>query len=265
MKSKLKINQALGGIFNQTWLLALVAMLGVVNAALGLGFGNEFGAGAGNSTLSGFNNTANGLQALSFDTSGSDNTAYGFAALYSNTSGNKNTANGVAALYNTSGNNNTANGCFALYSNTTGTNNIGLGYNAGSSLTTGDNNIDIGNYGVAGEAGVIRIGDPALNTATFIAGINGVTVTNTAQPVVIDANGQLGTVDLGTLTGPAGTNGVNGTNGADGLGLMPGAFVFLAETAPAPVGFTKIGTRRLDYRDLKNHDRTLAFAIYQRN
>ena len=277
MKSKLKINQALGGIFNQTWLLALVAMLGVVNAALGQGFGNEFGAGAGNSTLSGNNNTANGLQALSFDTSGRDNTANGFAALYSNTSGNKNTANGVAALYNTSGNNNTANGCFALYSNTTGTNNIGLGYNAGSSLTTGDNNIDIGNYGVSGEAGVIRIGDPALNTATFIAGITGITVTNTAQPVVIDANGQLGTVDLGTLTGPAGTNGlngvdgingtngVNGTNGADGLGLMPGAFVFLAETASAPIGFTKIGTRSFQYRDLKNRTKEIVFAIYQRN
>ena len=278
MKSKLKINQALGGIFNQTWLLALVAMLGVVNAALGQGFGNEFGAGAGNSTLSGFNNTANGMQALSFDTSGRDNTANGFAALYSNTSGNNNTANGYGALsFNTTGNQNTANGWDALNSNTTGNNNIGLGYNAGYWLTTGDNNIDIGNYGVAGEAGVIRIGDPALHSATFIAGITGITVTNTAQPVVIDANGQLGTVDLGTLTGPAGTNGlngvdgingtngVNGTNGADGLGLMPGAFVFLAETAPAPVGFTKIGTRRLDYRDLKNHDRTLAFAIYQRN
>ena len=54
-------------------------------------------------------------------------------------------------------------------------------------------------------------------------------------------------------------------DGVDGIGLVSGALVFLVESTPAPNGFTKIGTRRLDYRDLKNHDRTLAFAIYQRN
>ena len=139
---------------------------------------------------------------------------------------------------------------------------------------------------MAGEAGVIRIGDPALNTATFIAGINGITVTNTPNLVAIDQSGQLGTVPMSTLVGPAGangtngvdgingtngvdgingTNGVNGTNGADGLGLMPGAFVFLAETASAPIGFTKIGTRSFQYRDLKNRTKEIVFAIYQRN
>ncbi len=115
------------------------------------------------------------------------NTANGDFALYSNTSGTENTAIGDAALYN-----NTANL------------NIAVGAAAGETLTTGDNNIDIGNIGVAGEANTIRIGtvtdvtdefslDHPPHTATFIAGINGATVTGTA--VLIDATtGQLGTI-----------------------------------------------------------------------
>jgi hypothetical protein len=65
-----------------------------------------------------------------------------------------------------------------------------LGLNAGSSLTTGNNNIDIGNIGVAAEANTIRIGDPAAQTATFIAGISGATVTGSR--VVINSSGQVG-------------------------------------------------------------------------
>ena len=55
-------------------------------------------------------------------------------------------------------------------------------------------NIAIGNRGVAGEASTIRIGD-SLQTRTFIAGIFGiVTGVNDAATVVIDSNGQLGTI-----------------------------------------------------------------------
>ena len=50
------------------------------------------------------------------------------------------------------------------------------------------NNIDVGNAGLADEASTIRIGD--VQTATYIAGINGTPVTG--EPVVVDANGQLG-------------------------------------------------------------------------
>jgi hypothetical protein len=56
-------------------------------------------------------------------------------------------------------------------------------------LTTGHDNIDIGNNGVAGESSTIRIG--ASQTATFIAGIRGATVTGPAV-VVNMASGQLG-------------------------------------------------------------------------
>src|SRR5437667_12884927 len=68
-------------------------------------------------------NTAEGEDALfSLDTSqGGDNTANGFQALFFNTTGYQNTANGASALFNnTTGFNNTANGFQALFYNTTG-------------------------------------------------------------------------------------------------------------------------------------------------
>jgi uncharacterized coiled-coil protein SlyX len=71
--------------------------------------------------------------------------------------------------------------------------NITLGSNAGANLTTGSNNIDIGNRGVAGDAAKIRIGKVGTQTATFIAGIHGVTVAS-GVGVVVSSTGQLGTV-----------------------------------------------------------------------
>ncbi len=68
-----------------------------------------------------------------------------------------------------------------------------MGIQAGLNLTTGDNNIDIGNPGIAAEANTIRIGDPAVQSATFVAGISGATVAG-GIPVIIDASGHLGTV-----------------------------------------------------------------------
>jgi endosialidase-like protein len=144
-----------------------------------------------NTTGSG--NTATGSEALLFNYNGIDNTANGFQALYSNIYGNDNTANGVRALsINRFGSNNTANGYQALFG-TTGSFNIGLGFNAGVNLAAGNDNIDIGNSGVAGEAGIIRIGTVGTQTSTFIAGISGATVAG-GVGVIIDANGHLGTV-----------------------------------------------------------------------
>jgi hypothetical protein len=156
-------------------------------------------------------NTANGVQALQLNTAGNNNTAVGYLALELNTAGDNNTATGgftlnmnetgrnntatgFQALYNnTTGNNNTASGVSALYNNTTGNNNIAVGLSAGYNLTTGGNNIDIGNTGVAGEAGIIRIGTAGSQVTTFLAGI---TETPLAQGVAlavgITADGQLG-------------------------------------------------------------------------
>lgn len=177
-----------------------------------------------NTTASG--NTATGVLGLFNNTTGAGNTASGALALVSNTVGNENVANGSSALFkNTTGNDNTSNGAnsshetttgifntvngaSALYSNTTGgfntadgafalnlsrgSNNIALGYSAGINLTSGDGNIYIGNQGTDTESGSIRIGTEGNHVATFVAGINSAVVAGTT--VLIDANGQLGTV-----------------------------------------------------------------------
>jgi hypothetical protein len=139
-----------------------------------------------------FGNTAIGETVLLNNTSGFFNTATGTTALYLNTTGGYNTAHGFDALrLNTTGFDNTAIGASALYYNSTGNNNIALGPSAGWLLTTGDNNIDIGNAGVAGEAGIIRIGTQGSQTATFIAGIAGVPV-GVAHSIGVTTDGQLG-------------------------------------------------------------------------
>ena len=143
----------------------------------------------------GENNTAIGEAALSANEFGSNNTATGAGALWSNI-GSANTANGYTALnLNTSGENNTAVGYAALWGNTTGTNNIAIGGFAGYDLTSGDSNILLGNRGFPGEGNTTRIGDPDFQTRAFVAGIQGVmTGVNDAVNVVIDSNGQLGTI-----------------------------------------------------------------------
>ena len=152
------------------------------------------GAGALAFNTTGYQNTATGFAALLNNTTGINNTATGYSALGGNTTGDGNTANGYQALgSNTTGINNTANGHAALRSNTTGNNNIAVGYRSGLNLTTGGNNIDIGNAGVAGDNNKIRIGTTGTQTATFIAGISGVTVP-AGVGVIVGTDGKLGTV-----------------------------------------------------------------------
>jgi uncharacterized coiled-coil protein SlyX len=157
-----------------------------------------------NNTTGG-DNTANGFGALNFNKTGINNTANGFEALFSNTTGSRNMADGDGALFaNTTGGHNVAVGNATLFKNKVGNYNIDLGYSAGWNLTTGNNNIDIGNPGVASELNTIRIGSEvasvvqdgstqAAHTATFIAGIHGVTVAS-GLDVVVGSNGQLGTI-----------------------------------------------------------------------
>ena len=160
---------------------------------------------------SGFENTANGAHALALNTLGNANTATGFNALFGNTMAISNTATGAFALFSTSrgsentatgasalstnitGTGNTAAGAFAL-ANTTGSTNIGIGHSAGFNLTSGNYNICIGNIGVAGESGAIRIGTVGVHGQAFLAGVQGVTTGGTGTPVLIDANGELGTI-----------------------------------------------------------------------
>jgi Chaperone of endosialidase len=164
------------------------------------------GTSALQSTTSGGGNTAVGSAALYFNTTGSFNTAVGAGALSGNTTGAENAAFGLNALdHATTGSSNTALGNFALRVSN-GNNNIGIGDNAGNNaFGGGSNNIILGNLGVSGDTRTIRIGAAtdsvvvppfgATQTRTFIAGIRGVTTgSSDAVPVVIDSNGQLGTI-----------------------------------------------------------------------
>lgn len=148
-----------------------------------------------NSTGAGYN-TAHGAYALSSDTIGQDNTATGYSSLGNTTSGSQNSATGYGALYaNRTGSNNTAAGFETLYLNT-GSNNTALGYLAGYQVGSGNYNIHIGSQGVFSDNATIRIGTPGTQTAFFAAGIRGATTgNNDALPVIIDSNGQLGTIN----------------------------------------------------------------------
>ena len=63
---------------------------------------------------------------------------------------------------------------------------------AGASIR-GSNNIDIGNQGKRSDSNTIRIGTTGTQAATFIAGVSGTTVAG-GVGVIVDSNGQLGTV-----------------------------------------------------------------------
>jgi hypothetical protein len=154
------------------------------------------------SNTTGSANTASGRGALYFNSTGYSNTASGYLALANNTTGVQNTASGADALYfNTTGNYNTASGWGALQANTTGGFNAALGFDAGSTATTGSYNLFLGAevVGTAADTNTIRIGLPYSGgvgqNQTFIAGIYGAKPSaGLPLPVVIDANGQLGTM-----------------------------------------------------------------------
>ncbi len=172
------------------------------------------GPGALASNATGYENTASGSHALFSNTTGNYNAATGFYALSSNAVGTANTADGYLALYsNNTGNYNTASGTTALYNNTSGYSDTAVGYNALSNNSIGDfniaigylaainvsggnsDNIHIGSQGSANDSGTIRIGTPGTQSSFFAAGVRGVTTgNNNAIPVMIDSNGQLGTI-----------------------------------------------------------------------
>jgi hypothetical protein len=141
----------------------------------------------------GSNNAASGYGDLLLNTTGTDNNAEGANALRNNTTGSGNSASGRDALLNNAGGaRNVGMGVSALRSNTGGNGNTALGYGAGQNLT-GTNNLDLANSGMSGESGTIRIGTDGNQTAAFMAGISGSSITGPTQQVVVNAKGQLGT------------------------------------------------------------------------
>lgn len=174
------------GAFGDSALAALTT--GNLNTAVG--------SGALSSITTASRNTAVGALALTSLNAGGqlNNTAIGAGALNSSLNGMLNTAVGAVALFfNTAGSGNVAIGARALL-NAQGSTNVAIGPDAGGNLTAGDTNIYIVNSG-ANESNTIRIGTSGGHHRAFIAGVRGViTGSPTAIPVLIDADGQLGTV-----------------------------------------------------------------------
>ena len=135
---------------------------------------------------SGFDNVANGAFALYRSQAGSLNTATGAGALSNNTTGHNNTATGRSALsFNTSGFDNTGIGVGALGENRTGYNNTALGAGAGIRVITANNVICIGS----------EVEGRNVSNTTWIGSVyGGFTHNAMTAPVIVSADGQLGTV-----------------------------------------------------------------------
>ena len=187
-------------------------------SATGLVTGSAFNIGS-NLFDSGSYANQNALLGFAGNTTmtGADNTAAGYQALANNTGGSNNTATGVVALFhNTSGGSNTAHGYQSLYYNTTGSNNVAVGYTAGNSTnaasTTGSNNTFVGSNANPGT-------QTSLSNATAIGANAQVTASNAM--VLGSINGVNGAtagtnVGIGT-TAPAATLDVHGTGSFTGL------------------------------------------------
>lgn len=165
-------------------------------------------------------NTIIGNNAGNGTISGNANTGFGELSLQSLTSGGGNTAVGVNALNKVTTGSNTAIGNGTLRAVTTGSHNTGMGSGVLQSLITGvsntaiglvdtsasgqnysgaeSSNIVIANVGTLGESNVIRIGTQGAGTGQqntcFIAGITGVTTTNSNFVTIDTTTGQLGAV-----------------------------------------------------------------------
>jgi hypothetical protein len=167
------------------------AMLNNTTGHMNVAVGGE--APMGENTFGSFN-TAVGNRAMVRNNTGQANVAVGHESMW-RFAGTQNTAVGAAAMTsNGDGSDNTALGFAALASLISGSQNVGIGGGAGTLLQTGSNNILIGAPGVVSESNVIRIGNGVSHQRTFVAGVYGVATGAIGAAVVIDANGQLGTI-----------------------------------------------------------------------
>jgi hypothetical protein len=183
------------------------ATLGTGNTAVGFAALGSSDQGVGNTAVGvnalqsnqGGANTAIGWGSMFSNTGGFENTAVGEKTMQSNGTGFQNTALGVDAMRGGSGSRNTALGKGALRQ-VSGSDNLAVGAEAGGQIASGSHNVMIANPGEAADSGTIRIGG-VDQTSAFLAGVYGVTVDPaTAVAVMIDADGQLGTVSSSLRT-----------------------------------------------------------------
>lgn len=178
------------------------ALLGNTTGGFNVAIGNN--AMVANST--GGDSVAVGYTALQAHTNGFDNVAIGYGAMSLGTTGDSNVAVGKSAMAFSTGIQNTALGDSAMNAatgdfnvavgrsaglNFAGDENIAIGHLAGQNVTSGSNNIEIGNQGRPNDGNTIRLGDTAVHKKTFVAGINGTTVSG-GVAVMVNSKGQLG-------------------------------------------------------------------------
>ena len=191
-------------------------------SSAGAGGNNMFlGRSCGNLTLTGNQNSGVGADAFASLTSGSDNSSYGYSsgyalrdgrdnAYYGNNSGAQvvsggyNVGIGSSAHYAGKGSYNTCVGEHSLSQLVNGNYCVSLGYSSSFNYTGAESsNVIIQNQGVIGESNTIRIGTQGAGNLQenrcFIAGITGVTVSNTALVTLDTTTGQLGTKTIANL------------------------------------------------------------------
>lgn len=166
-----------------------------------------------NSLTTGSNNCCYGRLSGTNIIGGSSNTYYGDSSGPSVTSATDNTGVGKDTMFNCSGSDNTALGSGSGGGNLTGTDNVYIGKSSGASHNGAEtSNIIISSNGVSGDSTKIRIGTSGTHTNTFISGIHGVTPGAATETVIIDSNGEMGSVDTGGTT-------------ADATGVIAGGFL----------------------------------------
>jgi hypothetical protein len=163
-------------------------------------------------------------------TSGTNNVGVGYHALNAITSGYDNTSiGGYSSLLLTTGFRNVAIGDSSLGNLTAGSYNICIGsYNGNGYTGSESDNIIMGQgvVGTAGESGAIRIGNKAVVSSAYMAGIYGVTPGGTNQFVTVNsATGQLGSTTGGGGGGPSAS--LLGTQMS-----LNGAFPYTSWSAP---------------------------------
>jgi hypothetical protein len=131
-------------------------------------------------------------------TTGTQNTGLGYESFNEITASTQNTGVGYQTGFShTSGDGNSYFGAFAGTNCLTGANNIAVGFGAGDLWAGAEsNNLCIGNTGVLSESNTIHIGTQGSSTgqqnACFIAGITGVTTSNSNMVTINTSTGQLG-------------------------------------------------------------------------
>ncbi len=229
------------------------------NATLSGNINSIFGANAGSSLTTGFNNNFFGYFAGNAVNSGTSNNIFGNAAGQFVTTGSDNVLLGQATGGNlVGGSRNILVGTGSGFSLVSGTDNLSIGYTSGSAYTTSESsNILLTNTGVVGDSNVIRIGTQGSGTGQqntcFIAGITGVTTSNSNFVTIDTTTGQLGAVSGG---GGGGITTLDGDTGsATGATVLITALGSIStRTCGSSVSFTGSGaTIELDVTDASSN------------